>query len=204
MSEASPLPTPGRRIVRADEAAHWIDGQRYLQNAREQARHLLELAERQAQDLRTAARAEGLAEGQAAAGRQLVETAAGVERYLATVQEQLAELSLTLVRQVLDDLDAAPLIAQLCQRALHDFRDQQQLTLRVPPAQLAPVTSLLDGLLGVVQVQIQVQGDASLGPRQATLSSPAALVDLDVDEQLRGLRFALGLPAAPASSGSAR
>ncbi len=200
MSEASPLPTPGKRIVRADEAAHWIDGQEYLQNAREQARQLLELAERQAQDLRIAARAEGLAEGQAAAGRQLVETAAAVERYLATVQVQLAELSLTLVRQVLDDLDAAPLIAQLCQRALHDFRDQQQLTLRVPLAQLAPVTSLLDGLLGVVQVQ----GDASLGPRQATLSSPAALVDLDVDEQLRGLRFALGLPAAPASSGSAR
>ncbi|MBD8472955.1 HrpE/YscL family type III secretion apparatus protein [Pseudomonas sp. CFBP 8770] len=200
MSEASPLPTPGKRIVRADEAAHWIDGQEYLQNAREQARQLLELAERQARDLRIAARAEGLAEGQAAAGRQLIETAAAVERYLATVQVQLAELSLTLVRQVLDDLDAAPLIAQLCQRALHDFRDQQQLTLRVPPAQLAAVASLLQGLLGTVQVQ----GDASLGPRQATLSSPAALVDLDVDEQLRGLRLALGLPDAPASVGSAR
>ena len=200
MSEASPLPTPGKRIVRADEAAHWIDGQEYLQNAREQARQLLELAERQARDLRIAARAEGLAEGQAAAGRQLVETAAAVERYLATVQVQLAELSLTLVRQVLDDLDAAPLIAQLCQRALHDFREQQQLTLRVPPAQLAAVASLLQGLLGTVQVQ----GDASLGPRQATLSSPAALVDLDVDEQLRGLRLALGLPDAPASVGSAQ
>ncbi len=200
MSEASPLPMPGKRIVRADEAAHWIDGQQYLQNAREQARQLLELTERQAQDLRIAARAEGLAEGQAAAGRQLVETAAAVERYLATVQIQLAELSLTLVRQVLDDLDAAPLIAQLCQRALHDFREQQQLTLRVPPAQLAAVASLLQGLLGTVQVQ----GDASLGPRQATLSSPAALVDLDVDEQLRGLRLALGLPDAPASVGSAQ
>lgn len=200
MSEASPLPMPGKRIVRADEAAHWIDGQQYLQNAREQARQLLELTERQAQDLRIAARAEGLAEGQAAAGRQLVETAAAVERYLATVQIQLAELSLTLVRQVLDDLDAAPLIAQLCQRALHDFREQQQLTLRVPPAQLAAVASLLQGLLGTVQVQ----GDASLAPRQATLSSPAALVDLDVDEQLRGLRLALGLPDAPASVGSAQ
>ncbi len=200
MSEASPLPTPGKRIVRVDEAAHWIDGQQYLQNAREQARQLLELTERQAQDLRIAARAEGLAEGQAAAGRQLVETAAAVKRYLATVQVRLAELSLTLVRQVLDDLDAAPLIAQLCQRALHDFRDQQQLTLRVPPAQLAAVASLLKGLLGTVQVQ----SDASLGPRQATLSSPAALVDLDVDEQLRGLRLALGLPDAPASVGSAQ
>ncbi|MBD8680227.1 HrpE/YscL family type III secretion apparatus protein [Pseudomonas sp. CFBP 13719] len=200
MSEASPLPTPGKRIVRVDEAAHWIDGQEYLQNAREQARQLLELAERQARDLRIAARAEGLAEGQAAAGRQLVETAVAVERYLATVQVQLAELSLTLVRQVLDDLDAAPLIAQLCQRALHDFRDQQQLTLRVPPAQLAAVASLLQGLLGTVQVQ----SDASLGPRQATLSSPAALVDLDIDEQLRGLRLALGLPDAPASVGAAQ
>lgn len=195
MSEASPLPTPAKRIVRAHEAAQWIDGRQFLEDAREQARQMLEQADRQAQDARAAGYAEGLSEGQAAAGRRLVETGTALDRYLATVQVQLAELSLTLLRQVLDDFDAAPLIAQLCQRALRDFRDQQHLILRVPTAQLEPVTTLLQELLGVVEVH----GDASLGPRQATLSSPAALVDLDIGEQLRGLRAALGLPDAPAN-----
>ena len=199
MTETSAL-MPGKRIVRAQEAEHWVDGHAFLAQAREQAAQIVERGTQQALEARDAAVAEGLAQGQAAASQLLLETSSAVDRYLATVETQLAELSLALVRQVLDDLDATALIAQLCQRALRDFRDEQRLTLHVPVAQVEPVTALLHAQLGM----LRVHGDASLGPRHATLSSPVAAVDLDVDEQLHGLRLALGLPDAVAPVGPGR
>ena len=74
------------------------------------------------------------------------------------------------------------------------------LSKRKVAAQVEPVTALLHARLGM----LQIHGDASLGPRHATLSSPVAAVDLDVDEQLHGLRLALGLPDAAAPGGPGR
>jgi len=189
MTEATDLPTPGKRIVRAPEAEAWIDGYRFLDQAREEARHRLERSAQEAQQAVLQAHAQGLAAGTAEAGRLLADTSAAVDRYLGGLEAELAELSLGLVRQVLDTLDAAPLIAQLCQRALRDLRDEHTLTLRVP----GTVAERLGELLLPSPLTIKVQVDAGLGPRQAILCSPAAVVHLDVDEQLQALRHALGL-----------
>jgi type III secretion protein L len=188
MLDDAPLPGPGKRILRAAEAEQWLEGYALLERAREQSRLMLE---RSAEDVRQAcasAHAEGLAQGRAAASQLLAETQAGVDRYLASIETELAQLSLGLLRQVLDALDAAPLIAGLCERALRDWRNERRLTLQVPIAEVERVMAILPAHLS-----LQVQGDASLGPRQARLSSPAAVIDLDVDEQLQGLRTALGL-----------
>jgi type III secretion protein L len=197
MRDEAPLPSPGKRILRAVEAEQWLDGYALLEQAREQSRCLLERSAEDVRQARALARAEGLAQGQAAASQLLADTQAGVERYLAGIENRLVELSLGLLRQVLDDLDAAALIAGLCQRALRDWRDEQSLTLQVPVAEVERVSALL-----AAHAALQVRGDASLGPRQARLSSPAALIDLDVDEQLQGLRTALGSGAqGPAGAG---
>jgi type III secretion protein L len=188
MRDDAPLPGPGKRILRAVEAEQWLDGHALLERAREQSRQLLERSIEDARQAHAFAYSEGLAQGRAAASQLLAETHAGVERYLAGIEPRLAHLSLGLLRQVLDDLDAAPLIAGLCQRALRDWRDEQCLTLQVPLAEVERVTAMLPAHAG-----LHVRGDASLGPREARLSSPAAVIDLDVDEQLRGLRAALGL-----------
>lgn len=197
MLDEAPLPSPGKRILRATEAEQWLDGYALLEQAREQSRRLLERSAEDAREARDLARAEGLAQGQAAASQLLVDTHAGVERYLAGIENRLVELSLGLLRKVLDDLDAAALIAGLCQRALRDWRDEQSLTLQVPVAEVERVSALL-----ATHSALHVRGDASLGPRQARLSSLAALIDLDVDEQLQGLRSALSSAArAPTSAG---
>lgn len=186
MLDEAPLPSPGKRILRAAEAEQWLDGHALLAQAREQARLLLEHSSEEVREARARAYAEGLERGQAAASQLLTATHAGVERYLAGIESRLVELSLGLLRQVMDDVDAAPLITRLCQRALRDWRDEQCLTLHVPVAEVERVSELLLGHSG-----LQVRGDASLGSRQARLCSPAAVIDLDVDEQLHGLRTAL-------------
>ncbi|MDF2491200.1 MAG: hypothetical protein K0S77_3822, partial [Pseudomonas sp.] len=72
MTETSAL-MPGKRIVRAQEAEHWIDGHAFLAQAREQAAQIVERGTQQALEARDAALAEGLAQGQAAASQLLLE-----------------------------------------------------------------------------------------------------------------------------------
>jgi len=89
---------------------------------------------------------------------------------------------------MLEDQSHEALLAGLVRKALPTFRDENRLTLRVAPEHHLAVHELLSD-----DPRIDVLKDATLGPRQALLSSPAAVIDLSLDAQLQGLRNALGL-----------
>ena len=184
----STLPSkPGQRILRAEQAAQWIDGYAFLQAAREQS----EQTHRELQQLRDDAHAEGLqagrGEGQLEAAQLLARTAAEVDSYLAGLEAQLAELALDVARQVIGELPDSTRIALCTRHALSAFRDAQRLTLQVRPEQVTPLRQELQDLAHCLQVQV----DESLKPGQARLSSAQASVELQLDAQLQGLRQAL-------------
>lgn len=184
------LPTrPAGRFLRAAEARAWQDGFGFIEAAREQAAQLRERAMTEADTARRQGYAEGRAQGADAAAELLARTQADVDRYLAGLEDQLAQLALGIVRQVIDGLDDAERIAALAARALADFRDEQALSLRVAPERVAAVQRRLAERLG--DAAPDVIGDAHLHGAQATLVGAMTEVELDAEAQLEAIARAL-------------
>ncbi|ANF86859.1 type III secretion protein [Pseudomonas antarctica] len=189
MSELPSRPTA--RILRAEDAALWSDGFAFLQAAKAQAEQIKADSDQWLQ----AARAEGFEsarqEGAEHVAQLLVHTQSQVQQYLSSLEASLADLALGIVREVLGDLDSADRVARCTRQALSAFRQDQALTLWVPPAEVDALRQrlTLEGLA------IAVAGDEQLGAGQARLSSPAGSVELGVEAQLQTLRRSL-LPFA--------
>ncbi|UXV17635.1 type III secretion system stator protein SctL [Pseudomonas fluorescens] len=189
MSELPSRPTA--RILRAEDAALWSDGFAFLQAAKAQAEQIKADSDQWLQ----AARAEGFEsarqEGAEHVAQLLVHTQSQVQQYLSSLEASLADLALGIVREVLGDLDSADRVARCTRQALSAFRQDQALTLWVPPAEVDALRQrlTLEGLA------IAVAADEQLGAGQARLSSPAGSVELGVEAQLQTLRRSL-LPFA--------
>jgi type III secretion protein L len=186
----SELPNrPAARILRAEEAALWTDGFAFVQAARDQAEQVKADSDQWLQ----AARAEGFESARQHGAEQvaqlLVQTQAQVQHYLASLEASLADLALGIVREVLGELDDAERVVRCTRQALSAFRQDQALTLWVPPAEVEALRQRL------LEDGIAVEADGQLSAGQARLSSPAGSVELGLDAQLQTLRRSL-LPFA--------
>lgn len=178
---------PAARILRAEEAALWTEGFAFLQAAKDQAEQIRADSD---QWLR-AARAEGFESARQAGAEQvaqlLVQTQSQVQHYLSSLETSLADLALGIVREVLGELDNADRIVRCTRQALSAFRQDQALTLWVPPAEV----DALRQRLKLEGVALAVAADEQLGAGQARLSSPAGSVELGLEAQLQTLRRSL-------------
>lgn len=182
---------PAARILRADEAALWTEGFAFLQAAKDQAEQIRADSDQWLQ----AARAEGFESARQAGAEQaaqlLVQTQSQVQHYLSSLETSLADLALGIVREVLGELDNADRVVRCTRQALSAFRQDQALTLWVPPAEV----DALRQRLKLEGVALAVAADEQLGAGQARLSSPAGSVELGLEAQLQTLRRSL-LPFA--------
>jgi type III secretion protein L len=182
MSDSPPLPkAPGVKIIRKGDEATWRDGYRLLTQAKE---------------VYESERAKGFAEGKTAgtqeAAKLVVETAAKVERYLATLDQQVAALAMDVVRRVLGQFDQADLVARAAAHALADFRHEKALKITVHPSAYQQVSEVITRVDR--QLTIQVDSDPSAAPDRCLIASEFAVVDASIDTQLAMISKVLGLP----------
>lgn len=161
MSELPSRPTA--RILRADEAALWSDGFAFLQAAKAQAEQLRADSEQWL----SSARAEGFESARQAGAEQvaqlLLATQAQVQHYLSSLETSLVDLALGIVREVLGELDTADRVVRSTRQALSAFRQDQALTLWVPPADV----DALRQRLKLEGLAIAVDADEQLSAGQA-------------------------------------
>lgn len=191
-------PRPGKVILRAEEAAAWIDGYAFLERARQQQTEQAEALRQARDDAYQAGFEAGRRDGEAEAARLLATTQRDVDRYLAGLEPALAELSLDLVRRLLgDEFDEADLLARCVRQALREWHHEHRLRIRVAPALESRLADLLAERPPATG-DYQVEADAQLSSGQCLLVSPVAVMDIGVDSQLAVLRQALlGGKASP-------
>lgn len=181
---------PATRILRAAQASLWTDGHAYLQAAHEAAERVREDSAQWLEQARADGFEAGRAKGAEAVGALLVQTQAQVDAYLAGLEGALAELALGIAREVLQSLDDAERVLASTRKALLAFRQDQALTLFVPPHEVAAVRQRLqaepEGLSAVA-----VEPDDQLHAGQARLGSAVGSVELGVEAQLQALRQGL-------------
>jgi type III secretion protein L len=189
---AEDLPkAPGVKIIRAQEESAWRDGYRFLDEARKAYE---------------AERTRGYAEGMAAASREasklVVDTTAKVDRYIASLEKQIARLSFDIVRRILSEFDDAELVARAARNALADFREAKAIRIRVHPSAEAEMRRMLaqHGLDRTGEpVAFTLETDDELGARACILSTDFVIIEATVDSQLAAIAQAMGLDLAKAT-----
>lgn len=182
---------PGVKIIRAEEVSAWRDGYRFLSEASKAFE---------------AERARGFSEGMAAAsrdaGKLVLETAGKVDRYLGSLEKQIAALSFDIVRRVLGEFDDAELVARSARNALADFRDAKAVRIKIHPSAETAVRRMLAERAERRQdpsTSFVVQTDDELAERACILSTEFAIIDATLDSQLAAIAQAMGLDPAKAA-----
>jgi type III secretion protein L len=202
IANATPLPrSPGVKIIRRDEAQSWIDGYHFLEEARRSAAALLLAAQSGCEKARARGLDEGRNAGAAEAAAMVADTRGKCDRYLASIESQVAELSLSIIEQVLGTLDEAEVVARVTKRALASFRRDKHVTIRVAPELLEAVQLELSTWTAAEPVgpTLTVEADARCAPRQCAIVTEFAVVDASVDAQLNVFRRILATSGARGS-----
>jgi type III secretion protein L len=186
--------SPGARIVRREDAQNWVDGYRFVEEARRHADKLSQSAHAAYEDAKARGLEEGRATGNAEAAAIVVDTVAKVDRYLASIETQVASLSLSIVERILGQFDDAELVACAAKQALSSFRREQHVTVRVSPQQVEATERALSAwsAADVEGPSLVVEADPQLAARQCLIVTPFAVVDASADAQLDIVRRALG------------
>src|SRR5262245_37405896 len=181
---ATSLPrSPGRKIIRREEAQNWVDGYRFVAEGQRAADELRQNAQVAYDEAKARGFEEGRAAGAAEAAAIVAETVAKVDQYLASIEQQVAELSLTIVEQVLGRLPDGDVMARIAKQALEAFRREKQVRLRVSPTVLEDVQRALSAWPGAEASgpTLVIEADPRLAPKQCTIVTEFAVVDASLD-----------------------
>jgi type III secretion protein L len=188
---SSDLPkAPGVKIIRAAEEGAWRDGFRFLAEVR-----TLQATEREA------AHAEGMAAGNLEASKLVVQTTAKVQKYMASLDKQVAQLAFDIVKRVLREFDNRDLVGLATRNALADFRGANAVTIKLHPSVEAHVRRAIAGLVaagGEDSFDVTIEADPEMGERHCVLSTEFAIVEATIETQLAAIAHAMGLPALKA------
>lgn len=179
---------PGVKIIRAGEESVWRDGYRFLAEAK---------------DIYAAERDRGYAEGMLAAksdaAKLVAETSGKVDRYLASLEGEVARLAFDIVRRVLSEFDNAELVAKAARNALADFREAKSVRIRVHPSAESHVRAAIEtyaGENGHGAPSVVIEADEEIGETACVLSTEFAVVDATIEAQLTAMAAAMGLGKA--------
>jgi type III secretion protein L len=181
---------PASRILRAEQADLWIDGYAFVRAAEEQARSIREESAQWLEKAREEGFEHARQQGAEEVAQLLAQTAARADAWLNGLEVSLADLALSIAREVLDGMDDAERILRSTRKALTAFRQDQALTLFVPALQVEAVRQRLKADLDNLP-PMAVEADEQLQAGQARLSGPVGSVELGLDAQLSNLRRSL-------------
>jgi type III secretion protein L len=179
-------------VINARDVKAWRDAFEFLNEAEKQIAEDKRQVEEAASHLYASERARGYEDGKAEATRLVTETTLKVDRYLQSIEPQVAQLAMSVVQRVLGNFDARDLVAAAAGHAVADLRREKQLTVTVHPDAVDSVSKELTriGLSG--RIEVSVEGNPSLEPTACIVASDLAVVDASIKTQLAAIATAIG------------
>lgn len=186
-------PRPTGRILRAAEARAWQDGFTFLDVAKREAEKLREAAKRVYASEYAQGYKDGKAEGDAEAARITNEAAIKVDGYLGSLEIEVINLALDVVRKALGDFDVSKLVAKAARQTIAEIRRAKYMKLSVHPDAVDSVRDELNAILsnGNLGFTVNIDADAAIERGACIVSTDIAVVDASIDAQLRAIATAL-------------
>ncbi|QND54418.1 type III secretion system stator protein SctL (plasmid) [Phyllobacterium sp. 628] len=184
---------PISRIVSARDTVLWTDAQEMLEAARKEAAAIRSAAQAAFDESKAEGYRLGLHEGEQDAAILVAETVTKLDRDLAALQEQVVDLSLSVVEQLIGEIDNPAVIARLAANAIELLRHERSLTIYVAPELERDVGKLLHDISAGLEkgLPVRISGDPRLDKKSCLIVSPNAVVNAGLDAQLSIIRQAL-------------
>ena len=150
------------------------------------------VAEEAAASLYESERARGYEDGKAEATSLIAETTLKVDRYLQSIEPQVAKLAMSVVHRVLGNYDTRDLVAAAAGQAIADLRREKRLTVTVHPDAVDRVSQEFARLGVSGRIEVTIEGNPSLDPTACIIASDLAVIDASINTQLAAIATALG------------
>ena len=180
---------PSQVVLKAADVQAWVDAQGLLERARADADQLRSEALAAFEQEKRRGFEEGLAQAQFEQTERMIENAAKMVDFFASVEQRMVGLVMDAVRRIIADYDDTQRVMAVVKSGLAVMRNQKQLTLRLAPAHSEMVKSRAADLLqsypgiGILDIvsDSRLKGDAAI------LESEIGVVEASVDMQLQAL-----------------
>jgi type III secretion protein L len=184
-------PTTGS-VLNARDVKAWQDAFEFLNHAEKQIAEEKTQAEETASRLYEAERTRGYEDGKAEATRLITETTLKVDRYLQSIEPQVAKLAMSVVDRVLGNFDTRDLVAAAAAHAIVDLRREKGLTVSVHPDVVDSVSKEFARLGLSGRIEVTIEGNPALDRTACIIASDLAVVDASVKTQLAAIAAAIG------------
>lgn len=184
---------PTSKILKKEEHAFILEGQRILDAARHEAELIRQQAELQAEAKRQEGFQKGQEEGKAKIAEHIVECMGQSAAYFSKVEGVMVDLVMRAVRQVMGDMNQREVIEGIVRRALESTRNENHVTVRVSPSQADWIKSRMNAIMQTFpKIQfLDVQPDQRLAENGCILETEIGVVDATLETQLKAIEKAL-------------
>lgn len=183
---------PGSTVLRADELQVLADGQQAIAAAAAQADQVLGQAQAAYEEEKRRGYAEGQETARLEAAERLIENVARQVEFFSGLEGRMVDLVTNAVRTVIHGYDERERILITVRNVLAVARSQKQVTVRLAPAEVAPVRERIETLRqefpGIEVIEVvpdhRLEGDACV------LETEVGVVEASLETQLTALRQA--------------
>jgi type III secretion protein L len=179
-------------VLNARDVKAWQDAFEFLNHAEKQIAEERTQAEEVASRLYEAERARGYEDGKAEATKLITETTLKVDRFLQSIEPQVAQLAMSVVSRVLGNFDTRDLVAAAAAHAIGDLRREKRLTVSVHPDVVESVSREFDRLGVKDRMEVTIEGNPTLDPTACIIASDLAVIDASIKTQLTAIATAIG------------
>ena len=193
LSKSSGEIIPTSRILKRADHVLILEGQQIIDAAQREADLIRQQAETDAELKRQEGFAKGEAEGKAILADQILSTMSQSAAYFTKVELAMVDLVMRAVRHVLGEMDQREVIERVVRRALETTRNENQVTVRVAPAQAEHLKSRLQEMVqSFPKIQfLDIQPDSRLPDQGCVLETEIGVVDATLEAQLKAIEKAL-------------
>jgi type III secretion protein L len=183
---------PTGSVLSAKDVKAWQNAFDFLNAAEKQIAEQKKQAEDAASSLYASERARGYEDGKAEATSLIAETTLKVDRYLQSIEPQVAKLAMSVVHRVLGNFDTRDLVAAAAGQAIADLRREKRLTVTVHPDVVESVSREFARLGVSDRMQVTIEGNPTLDPTACIIASELAVIDASLKTQLTAIATAIG------------
>ncbi len=181
-------------VIKADVYAHVVEAAEILDAAKAESDRMAEAAQRRFEELSAQGYEEGVNKAREEMALQMFEMLDKTTEYLEHVEGQVLEIVVNSLKQILASLPPQEVIVNGVRKTLAAvMRNQRQVTLRVPAAQVEAVRAQIHAMLtefpGIAT--IDVTADARLDGTDCILETDVGVVEAGARHQLQILEKAL-------------
>ena len=183
---------PTGSVLNARDVKAWQNAFEFLNEAEKQIADQRKDVEETASRLYASERARGYEDGKAEATSLIAETTLKVDRYLQSIEPQVAKLAMSVVHRVLGNFDTGDLVAAAAGQAIADLRREKRLTVTVHPDAVDRVSQEFARLGVSGRIEVTIEGNPSLDRTACIIASDLAVVDASIKTQLAAIATAIG------------